>query len=164
MNINPKEKKREKPKYLAIHPEIAWGHVVGVVILTILALFLIFFAGKQHTRAIIWIMVACTFVETAVERKVLSNARKEEAEFVRWRRRLKRSGYVQTAPCTLVLDYEGSRAAMIVGKLRLPHSKSLYFVSPKFRWNGTEDIEVEADVFYMPGEKQVYISSFRPKQ
>lgn len=162
MNINPKEKKREKPKYLAIHLEIVWGHVVGVAILTIFALFLIFFAGKQHARAIIWIMGACTFIETAAERKLLSNARKEEAEFVRWRRRLKRSGHMQTVPCTLVLDYEGSRTAMIVGKLRLPHSKSLYFVSPKFRWNGTEDIEVEADVFYMPGEKQVYISSFWP--
>lgn len=163
MNINKNGKKRRKPKYTAIHPEIIWGHSVGVATLTVLAMFLIFFVGPLGAKPIIIIMVICTFIETFVERKILSGAREEEGEFVRWRRRLKKSGHTQTTSCSLVLGDEGSKTAMIVGKLTLPHSKSLYFVSPKFRWNGTEDIEVEANVYYMPGEKQVYISSFCQK-
>lgn len=163
MNAILTRKNRKKPRYLAIHPEILWAHIVGVAFLVILALVLLAITRGQNVKAVVIVLVISTFAETIIERRLLAAARAEEATFVRWRRSMKRSGQMQHVDCSLILDYEGGGPAMIVGKLKLSHGKSLYFVSPKFRWNGKEDIDVEADVFYMPGEKVVYISAFWPK-
>lgn len=129
----------------------------------ILALALLVVTRGQNVKAVIIAVAISTFVETIIERKLLAAARAEEAAFVRWRRSMKRSGQMQHVDCSLILDYEGGGPAMIVGKLKLPRGKSLYFVSPKFHWNGKEDIDIEADVYYMPGEKVVYIPAFWPK-
>ena len=161
--MNKKDSLRsvKKPKYVAVHSELVWAHIIGVSILVLLTLTWLFVtSGKWSNTTLLFLFVA-TFVETFLERHFMADARREEREFVQWKRKIKKNGQFQNCECELIHDYENNGLAMIVGKLRLPKSKSLYFNSPKFRWKGDADLNVVADIWYMPSDRLVYIQKFR---